>query len=179
MRDARGQQDVASPRGTTDRDGTGVPADLAVAAARPAEQAAAWLPTGPLVAASATAEAPSRIVAGESPRAIATNDSTAARRLVAVAIGGAALLAGLLEYTGLGIAARYGPAPVGGAFWAAWATGTAATLGGAVGVGLGASALTALRWRRWPRPRRAVAAAFALGAGAFLLGLGLLTLWAP
>jgi hypothetical protein len=157
-----------------------VPADLAVAAARPAElAAAARLTTGPSVVSTETAEAPSRIAAGETPRAIAVSDSTAARRLVAVTIGGAALMAGLLEYTGLGIAARYGPVPVGGAFWAAWATGTAATLGGAVGGGLVASALTALRWRRWPSPRRAVAAAFALGVGAFLLGLGLLTLWAP
>lgn len=52
-----------------------------------------------------------------------THDGRAAWRLVTVTLGVAALAAGLLEYVGLGIAARHGAAPEGAAFWRAWSSG--------------------------------------------------------
>jgi hypothetical protein len=107
------------------------------------------------------------------------HDARPAWRLVTVTLGVAALAAGLLEYVGLGIAARHGGVPEGAAFWRAWSSGALATLGGAIGVGAAAAGVAALAWRRWRRPLRALGAGFALGAATFLIALVLLTAWAP
>lgn len=109
----------------------------------------------------------------------AQTDALAARRLVSLALGVAALASGLLEYAGLGIAARHGGPLAPDALWNAWATGALRTLGAAVGAGVATAAVVGLRWRRWRRPWRAVSAGFALGAATVILVFALLVAWAP
>lgn len=113
------------------------------------------------------------------PRRTTGDDARSAGRLALVTIAGSALVAGLLEFAGLGIAARHGGTVDGSAFWATWASGTVRTLGGAIGLGVTTAGIAGLGWRRWRRPLRAVAAGFALGAMGLLAALALLTAWAP
>ncbi|HET8770803.1 MAG TPA: hypothetical protein VFM71_07465 [Gemmatimonadaceae bacterium] len=105
-------------------------------------------------------------------------DIKAARRLVLTTVVVAAVAAGAIEYAGLQIVERLAASATTSSF-GQWGLGLARNLGGALGVGAGASALAMLVPRSWKRPWRALSSAFALGTAAFLVFLTFMVSLAP
>ena len=125
-------------------------------------------------------------VAADAPtRLAATADLDAARRLVLWASAGVLVVSIGLEWAGWQVLLRHSPdftAPgrtLMGIPVAQWAFGALRNAAGAIGVGLGAAAFSMLWPRAWKHPWRSMSSAFAVGAAATLVLLGVLTAWAP
>jgi hypothetical protein len=115
----------------------------------------------------------------------ADGDQRAARMLVLATIAGAFVVGGGIEWFGWQIVYRHAdpatvlPPDLLGVPRARWALGTILNAAGALGLGIGTSALAMLfPWSR-KRPWRAAAAAFAIGTATMLTVLGALTSLAP
>jgi hypothetical protein len=115
----------------------------------------------------------------------ADDDQRAARVLVLATIAGAFVIGGAIEWFGWQIVYRHAdpatvlPPDLLGVPRVRWALGMILNAAGALGVGIGTSALAMLfPWSR-KRPWRAAAAAFAIGTATMLTVLGALTSWAP
>ena len=109
----------------------------------------------------------------------AANESSQRRRTMLRVIGGTVaaslVMSGVLENAGWQIVFRDMPAPHAAIPLGQFLRGTFDTLLGAVGVGAGCAAAAMLLPSSWRKTWRRLPAAFALGAGAFLTFLSLLT----
>ncbi|HRN52632.1 MAG TPA: hypothetical protein PK788_04005 [Gemmatimonadaceae bacterium] len=134
--------------------------------------------------ASARASASVDAATGGSTRN-AMADLDAARRVVLWASAGALVVSIGLEWAGWQVLLRHSPdfAATGrtlmGIPVSQWAFGALRNAAGAIGVGLGAAAFSMLWPRAWKHPWRSMSSAFAVGAAATLVLLGVLTAWAP
>ncbi len=122
---------------------------------------------------------------GAALRTPATADLDAARRVVLMT-SAVALVAGIgIEWAGWQIIFRHSTDFVAsgrtlmGIPVAQWAFGAMRNTSAAIGIGVGAAALSMLWPRAWRHPWRTLAAAFAVGTAATLVALGALTAWAP
>lgn len=135
-------------------------------------------------AASVIASASASSTAGL-PTRNATADLESARRVVLWTSMGALVVGIGIEWAGWQVVFRHSSDFVTsgrtllGIPVVQWAFGALRNAAGAIGVGLGAGAFSMLWPRAWKHPWRSMSSAFAVGAAATLVLLGVLTAWAP